>query len=309
MLAPNPVSLCVSSVASSSSLLVPCSSSAASFSSSAISNETKAKRKSRLTKKAHMDRKASLVRQHEQTKPDAILGYPRSSPSAAETNAWDTSLLKSVLLDRNEIWARTTGGSAQDQQQFLSGLPGSNSSYLPKHYNFGLNADTASLLTETLPAVSSMRSILGSDISNDTIRETRVEIAEKEEMEKRQRLLRIMDLRNAGAKGIEVENTRRIVEAFGRKEGDTGSPEVQAAILTSRIHSLTTHLISQPRDIHNRRPLRSLIHQRAKVLKYLRSVNVLRYEECLAKIGVQSRAVEGEVVVTKQGLRELIRGV
>lgn len=82
-----------------------------------------------------------------------------------------------------------------------------------------------------------------------------------------------------------------------------------AAILTSRIHSLTTHLISQPRDIHNRRPLRSLIHQRAKVLKYLRTVNVLRYEECLSKIGVQGRAVEGEVVVTKQGLRELIRSV
>lgn len=211
------------------------------FSSSAVSNESKAKRKSRLTKKAHMDRKASLLRQHEQTKPDAVLGYPRANNS--ESNAWDTSLLKSVLLDRNEIWgetikvvagetaARTTGGSPQDQQQFLSNAPGTNSSYLPQHYNFGLNADTASLLTETLPAVSSMRSILGGEVSNDTIREKRVENAEKEEAEKRERLLRIVDLRNAGAKGIEVENTRRIVEAFGRKEGDTGSPEVQGEFL------------------------------------------------------------------------------
>lgn len=186
-----------------------------------------------------MDRKASLVRQHEQTKPDPVLGYPRSN--AAEANTWDTSLLKSVLLDRNEIWgetikvvagesaARTTGGSAQDQQQFLASSPGGNSNYLPKHYNFGLNEDTAALLTETLPAVSSMRSILGGEVSTDTIREARVESAEKEEQEKRERLLRIIDLRNAGAKGIEVENTRRIVAAFGRKEGDTASPEVQGA--------------------------------------------------------------------------------
>lgn len=78
--------------------------------------------------------------------------------------------------------------------------------------------------------------------------------------------------------------------------------------MTSRIHSLSAHLIAQPRDVHNRRPLRSLIQQRVKVLKYLRSLDVKRYEDCLGKIGVEARAVEGEVIVTKMGLRKIIRG-
>lgn len=82
-----------------------------------------------------------------------------------------------------------------------------------------------------------------------------------------------------------------------------------AAILTSRIHGLLSHLVSQPRDIHNRRPLQSLIQQRAKVLKYLRAVDVQRYEDILPRIGVEARSVEGEVIVTKGKLRELIRGV
>ena len=47
-----------------------------------------------------------------------------------------------------------------------------------------------------------------------------------------------------------------------------------AAIMTSRIHSLSAHLIAQPRDVHNRRPLRSLIQQRVKVLKYLRTLKL-----------------------------------
>lgn len=52
-----------------------------------------------------------------------------------------------------------------------------------------------------------------------------------------------------------------------------------------------------------------MIQQRAKVLKYLRSLDVARYDVCLAKIGVEPRAVEGEVIVTKKGLRSIIRGV
>lgn len=79
--------------------------------------------------------------------------------------------------------------------------------------------------------------------------------------------------------------------------------------MTSRIHSLLSHLVSQPRDIHSRRPLQSLIQQRAKVLKYLRSIDVQRYENILPRIGVEARSVEGEVIVTKPKLRELIRGI
>jgi small subunit ribosomal protein S15 len=81
-----------------------------------------------------------------------------------------------------------------------------------------------------------------------------------------------------------------------------------AAILTARIHSLSAHLISSPRDIQNRQALRQLISKRTTVLKYLRAVSVTRYEDCLEKIGVEPRAVEGEVIVTKAELRTMIRG-
>lgn len=75
-----------------------------------------------------------------------------------------------------------------------------------------------------------------------------------------------------------------------------------------RIRSLAQHLISLPRDIQNRQALRLMIARRARVLKYLRKVSVTRYEDVLDKIGVEPRAVEGEVIVTKEELRTMIRG-
>lgn len=221
--------------AASSSLLASpsCCSPTASFSSTSAAQESKAKRKSRLTKKAHMDRKATLVRQHALSQPDPVLGYPR--PSAQEQSIWDTSLLKSVLLDRSEVWgetvkvvagetsARTTGGgdSAEEALQASSGA------YTPTHYNFRLSPSEAQQLSSTLPAVSSLLPLLGSDISSAPVIGRRVQQAQEEEKEKRDKLMRVVDLRNASSKGIEVENKRRIVEAFGRVPGDTGSPEVQ----------------------------------------------------------------------------------
>jgi small subunit ribosomal protein S15 len=84
--------------------------------------------------------------------------------------------------------------------------------------------------------------------------------------------------------------------------------ELIAAILTMRIRSLSSHLIALPRDIQNRQALRLMISRRARLLKYLRKVSVTRYEDVLDKIGVEPRAVEGEVVITKEDLRTMIRG-
>lgn len=75
-----------------------------------------------------------------------------------------------------------------------------------------------------------------------------------------------------------------------------------------RIRSLSAHLVSSPRDVQNRQALRLLVARRAKVLKYLRAVSVARYEECLEQVGIEPRAVEGEVVVRKEELRTMIRG-
>ena len=64
-----------------------------------------------------------------------------------------------------------------------------------------------------------------------------------------------------------------------------------------RIHAVADHKLSMPRDDHCKMGLRALIMQRAKLLKYLKGYNLERYVSCLKDIGVEQRAVEGEIVV------------
>ncbi|GAA5996952.1 mitochondrial 37S ribosomal protein uS15m MRPS28 [Rhodotorula paludigena] len=276
-----------------------------SFSTSAPAGESRARRKTRLVRKANLEKKAQLVRQHEQSRPDPVLGFAKGNDAL-----WDKSLLKSVLLNRDEVWAQpaqadATGAGADAAARGTAGAEG----YTPELYNFGLDAQTAEQLSSVLPATAALRSTLGDQATSvDAIMLERFETATTREEAKRDALMRIVDLRNADSKGIEVENTRRIVATFGRTPGDTASPEVQSAILTMRIRSLAAHLISSPRDVQNRQALRQLISRRAKILKYLRAVSVSRYEECLDQIGVEPRAVEGEVIVSKAELRTMIRG-
>lgn len=214
---------------------------------------------------------------------------------------WENSLLKRILLNREQVWGKVIQGEGDVKPQDAQGQEAV--------YNFGLDQSTAEELATVLPATAALRSTLGDgQTSVDSVMLDRFEKATGLEEHKRDTLMRIIDLKNADSKGIEVENTRRIVANFGRAPGDTASPEVQAAILTARIHSLSAHLISSPRDVQNRQALRQLVSKRAKILKYLRTVSVTRYEDCLEKIGVEPRAVEGEIVVKKEELRSFIRG-
>ncbi|GAA5854462.1 hypothetical protein JCM9279_006615 [Rhodotorula babjevae] len=292
------------------------------FSSSAQAQESKARRKTRLVRKANLEKKVQLVRQHDQARPDPVYGYAKGND-----DLWNKSLLNRILLRRDDVWgdvvqvdgaSSSTSSSAtilneQGQSSSSSSSSTSTERYTPKLFNFGLDAHTAEQLSTVLPATSALRATLsdsegGAPSSVDAVVLERFERATDAEERKRDALMRIVDLRNADSKGIEVENTRRIAAAFGRSPGDTASPEVQAAILTMRIRSLSSHLISSPRDVQNRQALRLLVARRAKVLKYLRAVSVARYEECLEQVGIEPRAVEGEVIVTKGELRTMIRG-
>ena len=69
---------------------------------------------------------------------------------------------------------------------------------------------------------------------------------------------------------ITVEEKARVIKEFGTKEGDTGSPEVQIAILTSRITTLTEHFKTHKKDNHGRRGLIKMVAQRRKLLDYLK---------------------------------------
>lgn len=86
---------------------------------------------------------------------------------------------------------------------------------------------------------------------------------------------------------MEKQRKADLIAQFGRKEGDTGSPEVQIALLTDRINHLTQHLKSNPNDNHSRRGLMQLVGQRKGLLNYYKSVNLNGYRELIAKLGIR----------------------
>jgi small subunit ribosomal protein S15 len=141
-------------------------------------------------------------------------------------------------------------------------------------------------------------------------------------------LAKVIDLRNANAAGISFENRRRVIEAFSEpgKPNDSGWTGVQGAcvgrvsapfsvnpsdffffralvcvflvaLLTFQVRNVWNHLCEFKRDVANRRSLRRLVHQRAKLLKYLKRTDRDRYERVLERLGLEPGAVEGELVV------------
>ena len=86
---------------------------------------------------------------------------------------------------------------------------------------------------------------------------------------------------------ITVEEKNRLMKEFATKEGDTGSPEVQVAILTSRITTLTEHLKTHKKDNHSRRGLLKLVAQRRKLLDYLKGKEEARYLDLIQRLGIR----------------------
>ena len=86
---------------------------------------------------------------------------------------------------------------------------------------------------------------------------------------------------------METINKNEIMSKFGRKEGDTGSPEVQIALLTARINHLTEHLKANPKDHHSRRGLLQLVGKRRGLLDYLKSADLEKYREVIAELGLR----------------------
>lgn len=82
--------------------------------------------------------------------------------------------------------------------------------------------------------------------------------------------------------GLEVQAKNEVIEKFRTHESDTGSPEVQVALLTNRINSLTEHFKTHKKDHHSRRGLLMLVGQRKRLLNYLKEKDIARYRS-LAK--------------------------
>ena len=82
-------------------------------------------------------------------------------------------------------------------------------------------------------------------------------------------------------------NKQEIIAKYGRKEGDTGSPEVQVALLTARINHLTDHLRSHENDHHSRRGLLQMVGRRKGLLDYLKQTDIERYRQIIADLGLR----------------------
>ena len=86
---------------------------------------------------------------------------------------------------------------------------------------------------------------------------------------------------------IAKDKKQAIIKEYGRSEGDTGSPEVQVAVLTARIQELTEHLKTHHKDHHSRRGLLKMVGQRRGLLNYLKEIDIERYRAIIAELGLR----------------------
>ena len=86
---------------------------------------------------------------------------------------------------------------------------------------------------------------------------------------------------------LDAKDKKSIIEEFAIKKGDTGSPEVQIAILSEEIGRLLAHLKSHPKDVHSKRGLLKMVSRRRALLKYLKGEDEKRYNKIVKKVGLK----------------------
>ncbi len=86
---------------------------------------------------------------------------------------------------------------------------------------------------------------------------------------------------------LTTEQRQEIINNYQRGENDTGSPEVQVALLTARIQYLTEHFKTHKKDLHSRRGLLKLVNQRRKLLGYLKKKDEQRYKDLIKRLGLR----------------------
>lgn len=86
---------------------------------------------------------------------------------------------------------------------------------------------------------------------------------------------------------LSKEEKQKIMKEYARSEGDTGSPEVQVAVLTEEINRLTEHLKVHKKDHHSNRGLMKMVGRRRRFLAYLRDTDINRYRELVSKLGLR----------------------
>ncbi|TDL19415.1 S15/NS1 RNA-binding domain-containing protein [Rickenella mellea] len=246
----------------------------------------------RTIRRENAQRKAEKIALREKNKPHVALGHRPD-----DEDKWLNCDLRKVILTQQEI-----DTAAQEQIIKENGTIG-----LPKHLSFGVDGGgvedvrkaNVDFFFDDLPGVSALRTM---EASAHYTYYWRSQYKEREtaELRKADMFARAIDLRNANADGIAFENRRRVISAFSEPSHnpyDPGRAEVQVALLTMRIRGVWDHLVRCKKDIFSRRSLRRLVHQRAKMLKYVKKIDRTRYDAILERCGLEREAVEGELVV------------
>jgi small subunit ribosomal protein S15 len=86
---------------------------------------------------------------------------------------------------------------------------------------------------------------------------------------------------------ITADRKQELISEYETKKGDTGSPEVQVAILTERINNLSDHMKTHKKDFHSRRGLLQMVAQRRKLLDYLKAKDNNRYQDLIQRLGIR----------------------
>ncbi|KAF8753686.1 ARM repeat-containing protein [Rhizoctonia solani] len=252
---------------------LPCFSSTNSFLSlDHPRNKSYKSRKARAAKRKNIETQQKKQQGASTAKPNPVLGH---SNTPEGHKLWESSDLCKILLTEAKILEAHSQNLPVSQEK--------------------------ELVFQTLPEVAAQQTFYQTTKSSyDAELSSHVHALQQAESQatiNAVHLSRLTDLRNASAAGIAVENRRRCVEAFSLpdKPNDTGRPEVQAAILTAQIRNLDAHLKQHTHDIHNRRSLRMMVHKRAKILRYLKRLDLERYEAVLPRLGLEAAAVEGEL--------------
>ncbi|KAF9548113.1 hypothetical protein EC957_007140 [Mortierella hygrophila] len=223
-------------------------------------------------------------------RPQSVFQAPLAAIKPATPESNTTTNNEEDATTKSSGFAFTTSSSSPSIFSSSSRTPLIVSTSKPSGYQHFLTEQEADLIFEKVPHVQVQELMVRSTLVNEKLQ---LPI----EQQKAELVRRITALENGNAKQVTLENVRRAREAFQRAEGDTGSPEVQAAVMTVRIQNLHSHILNNKKDKHNYRRLRMLIHQRQTVLKYLKKTYPERYHVCLDRLGLEPRAIEDEIVV------------
>ncbi|THH10392.1 hypothetical protein EW145_g1360 [Phellinidium pouzarii] len=262
--------------------------------------ETQKQRHSRVSRQTNVERKTERAHFKDENKPHVVLGT-----RPGDEAKWLNCDLRKVLVTAEELASLPpppTGGDVQPPLYAnfgLDGLDGVESLDYQKKFFFEHLPD-ATKYSEIAPEIADKLVAVDGAVKLLNPEDVRMYLTvQDKELEKARQLARMVDLRNANARGIAFENRRRIIAAFSPtgNTSDSGYPEVQVALLTMKIRNVWSHLLERKKDLHGRRAVRLLVHQRAKMLKYIKRIDRDRYDRILQRVALEPESVEGELVV------------